>query len=172
MILPATLVHPRVTQEDDRTTRDLELFREQLRSGAAHAHSYVILLGLRTFELGKVLKAVENGLAFGALEHLQRNVGLSTEELGELVQISRRTMARRKQEGRFLPEESDRLLRAARLFARALELFDGASDDALRWLRSAQTALGGAVPLAIARTEVGAREVITLIDRLQQGVFS
>lgn len=171
-LMPAILVHPHASQEEDRTTRDLELFREHLSSGAPGPHAYVVLLGLRTFDLARVLKTVEQGLAFHALERLQRNVGLSFEELADLVQISRRTLARRKQEGRFLPEESDRLLRAARLFAKALELFEGNSEESLKWLTTPQTALGRAVPLAVARTEVGSREVMTLIDRLQQGVYS
>lgn len=170
--MPAILVHPHALQEEDRTTRDLELFREHLSSGASGPYAYVVLLGLRAFDLARVLKIVEQGLSFNALERLHRNVGLSFEELGDLVQISRRTLARRKQEGKFLPEESDRLLRAARLFAKALELFEGNSEESLKWLMTPQAALGRAVPLAFARTEVGAREVVTLIDRLQQGVFS
>jgi len=171
-LMPAILVYPRASQEEDRSTRDLELFREHLSSGPPGPHAYIVLLGLRTFDLARVLKTVEQGITFSALERLHRNVGLSLEELGELVQISRRTMARRKQEGRFLPEESDRLLRAARLFAKALELFDGNSEESLAWLTASQPALGGAVPLTVARTEVGAREVLALIDRLQQGVYS
>jgi uncharacterized protein (DUF2384 family) len=35
-----------------------------------------------------------------------------------------------------------------------------------------QRALGGAVPLEIAKTEVGAREVEQIIGRLEQGVFT
>lgn len=170
--MPALLVHPHASREEDRTTRDLELFREHLSSGASGPYSYVVLLGLRAFDLARVLKTVEQGLTWSALERLHRNVGLSIEELGDLVQISRRTLARRKHEGKFLPEESDRLLRAARLFAKALELFDGNSEESLKWLNTPQTALGQAVPLAVAKTEVGAREVVTLMDRLQQGVYS
>jgi uncharacterized protein (DUF2384 family) len=32
--------------------------------------------------------------------------------------------------------------------------------------------LGGAVPLDVARTELGLREVETILDRLEQGVYS
>ena len=35
-----------------------------------------------------------------------------------------------------------------------------------------QRALGGAIPLDIAKTEVGAREVEQIIGRLEQGVFT
>ena len=89
-----------------------------------------------------------------------------------LVDIPRRTLARRKREGVFPPDESDRLFRAARLFARALELFDGNRDAASEWLTTAQPALGGSAPITLARTDFGTREVERLIGRLEHGVFS
>ena len=69
------------------------------------------------------------------------------------------------------PDESDRLLRASRVFGRALELFEGDPEAARRWLGLPQPALGGATPLAFARTEAGAREVEDLVGRLEHGVF-
>ena len=88
------------------------------------------------------------------------------------MNVPRRTMTRRKSEGRFLPEESDRLLRAARLFGKTLELFEGDRDAATEWLTTAQSALGGGVPLDLARSEVGAQEVERLVGRLEHGVFA
>jgi uncharacterized protein (DUF2384 family) len=40
------------------------------------------------------------------------------------------------------------------------------------WLRSPNRALGGESPLALSKTEVGAREVENLIGRLEHGVFT
>ena len=59
-----------------------------------------------------------------------------------------------------------------RVFGRALELFEGDSQAAERWLSSPRAALGGATPLELAKTEAGAREVEALIGRLEHGVFS
>ena len=81
-------------------------------------------------------------------------------------------LTRRKQEGRFLPDESDRLLRATRIYAKSLDLFEGDRNAAIEWLTNLQPALGGAIPFDIARTEIGAREVEALIDRLEHGAFS
>jgi putative toxin-antitoxin system antitoxin component (TIGR02293 family) len=69
-------------------------------------------------------------------------------------------------------EESDRLLRAGRVFGRALELFDGDTNAARNWLSKPQPALGGGVPLELAETEVGAREVEAAIGRIEHGVYS
>jgi len=112
------------------------------------------------------------GIPFRAYERLARNMALTNDQLLELADISRRTLVRRRAEGRFSPDESDRLLRAARLFGAALSLFEGDRDAALAWLEEPQLAFGGAIPLEIARTEIGAREVEELADRLEQGVFS
>ena len=58
------------------------------------------------------------------------------------------------------------------VFGRALELFEGDSRAAERWLSSPKRALGGAVPYELAETEAGAREVEALIGRIEHGVFS
>ncbi len=157
---------------EERATKDLETFRDYLIHGAPGPHYYVILLGLRTFDLPHLLRSVGRGFSFSVLERLQRNVSLDLEEIIALVQISRRTLTRRREEGRFLPEESDRFVRASRLLGKALELFEGDADATRAWLSAPQTALGGAVPLEVAKTELGAREVETLIDRLEHGVYS
>jgi putative toxin-antitoxin system antitoxin component (TIGR02293 family) len=90
----------------------------------------------------------------------------------ELLDLPRRTLTRRKRDGRFLPDESDRLLRASRLFGKTLELFEGDREAATHWLTSPQIGLGGAVPMNLAKTELGTREIETLIGRLEHGVFA
>ena len=58
------------------------------------------------------------------------------------------------------------------MFGKTLELFEGDRDAATDWLTTAQPALGGAVPLDLAKSEVGAREVERLVGRIGHGVFS
>jgi putative toxin-antitoxin system antitoxin component (TIGR02293 family) len=152
---------------------DLSRFWEEIESGGWGAgHPYLLLLGLDPMDTPQLVERVEEGFTFGELERLRQNMGLSREEMAELVQIKPRTLDRRKKEGRLHPEESDRLLRASRVFGRAIALFEGDIEGALGWLSSPQRALGGAVPLEMARTEIGAGEVEDLIGRLEQGVFA
>lgn len=152
---------------------DLSRFWEEIEPEGWRAnHPYLLLLGLDPMDTPRLVERVEEGLSFGELERLRQNMGLSMDEMAELVQIRPRTLDRRKKEGRLHPEESDRLLRASRVFGRAIVLFEGDGEGALRWLSSPQRALGRAVPLEMARTEVGAREVEGLIGRLEHGVFS
>jgi putative toxin-antitoxin system antitoxin component (TIGR02293 family) len=130
------------------------------------------LLGLRTYELQGLLDRVRKGFAYSAFVRFQRNTNLSVQVLSELTQISSRTLSRRKAAGKLDPVESDRLLRASRVFGRALELFEGDDESARDWLTSEQPALGGLVPLELAESEVGAKEVETLIGRLEYGIPS
>lgn len=156
----------------EAVTPDLERLRQFAREGTPGAHAYVVLLGMITFDPREVLRAVNKGFPYRAFDRFCRNTGLSFDAAIALIDVPRRTMTRRKAEGRFLPGESDRLLRVARLFAQALELFEGDRDAATGWLTAAQSALGHVTPLDLARTEVGSREVEQLITRLEHGVFS
>ena len=60
----------------------------------------------------------------------------------------------------------DRLVRAARIFGGALQLFKGDRATASAWLESGQPVLGGSVPIELARTDLGAREVERALSQL------
>lgn len=141
-----------------------------IRQGRAQGHYYVLLLGLRNYEPLRLNQSIRRGLTYSAFERFQRNTELPSSLLSEVAQISARTLARRKEQGRLDPEESDRLVRASRIFARALELFEGEPEEARRWLTTPQPGLGRKVPLELAATDVGAREVENLIGRLEHGI--
>jgi putative toxin-antitoxin system antitoxin component (TIGR02293 family) len=130
------------------------------------------LLGLKAKGVPELLGLVRAGLQYNSLESFVRKTRFPREEAFSLVQISPRTLARRKEKGRLSPEESDRLVRAARIVSQTRRLFEGNAEAANRWLKSSQQALGGSTPLEYAQTEIGAREVEALIARLEHGVFS
>lgn len=158
--------------ESPRESADVTRFVEFVRAGKPGAHAYAVLLGLQRFAPEKLLDSVEKGLAYQAFVHLQRNLELDPARLQQVVGIPERTLNRRRKEGRLRPDESDRLLRAGRLFGRAIELFDGDADAARNWLARPQRVLGGAVPWDLAATELGAREIETAIGRIEHGVFA
>lgn len=135
-------------------------------------NSYLLLLGLEVGHTPALLQRIKEGLSYNSWESFIRNTDLLKEQAVNLVQISSRTLARRKEEGRLHPDESDRLVRAARIFGLTSELFDGDVDSARKWLTAAQPALGGSTPIEYASTEVGAREVESLIGRLEHGIPS
>jgi putative toxin-antitoxin system antitoxin component (TIGR02293 family) len=152
-------------------TKDLNRYRELATSNAPQPHAYAVLLGLKTIETAPLMKAVQKGFAWSAFERLVENVGLPADQIADVLDLPRRTRARRKAEGRFQPAESDRLLRLARVYARVLDLFSGDREATLRWLTHKKVSLGGAIPLDLARTEIGAREIDVTVDRIEQGVY-
>jgi putative toxin-antitoxin system antitoxin component (TIGR02293 family) len=122
-------------------------------------HGYASLLGLMTFDLPDLLRSIEGGLAARVFDHFVESTGFDEDRVADFADISRRTLATRREEGRFSRDESDRLVRAARVFGAALAFFKGDRATASAWLVSGQPTLGGSVPIEMARTDLGAREV-------------
>lgn len=151
-------------------TPDLVELRRQLSSPSRAEHVYVALLGLRDYRPVRIYAQLQKGLSYAAFERFQRNSGLGAAELGDLIQLPPRTLARRKGVGRLQPDESDRLARVARVFGRALALFEGDPEAARHWLSSRQPLLGKLVPLELAGTDIGALEVEHLIGRIEYGI--
>lgn len=154
------------------THPDLERFRDALRAGRPREHAYSLLFGLKLLDARGVVKLVEAGLPYRALERFQQNADLPIRELAEAISVPLRTLDRRKSAGKLEPEESDRAIRVSRVFAAALGLFEGDDEAARAWLKKRQPLLGNERPIDLVRTEVGAREVERLVGRLEHGVFS
>ena len=151
-------------------TPDLAEVRRRLAARSRPEHFYVALLGLRDYRPFRIYLQLQKGLGYTAFERFQRNTGLAAGAIAELIQLPARTLARRKEAGRLEPDESDRLARAARVFSRALSLFEGDPAAARHWLLSRQPLLGNRVPLELAGTDVGAAEVEHLVGRIEHGI--
>src|SRR5438034_7184723 len=119
----------------------------------------------------ELIHRIQKGLRFSELKSLQDSIDLPFEQLAAKLCISRSTLQRRKAAGRLSPDESDKVLRFARLLEHATDVF-GDVDKGRAWLKHPQYGLGGAVPLDYAETEIGAREVDNLLERIDYGVYS
>lgn len=111
------------------------------------------------------------GLPYGAFVVLTGKLRLGRDEASRALTISNRTLVRRKAAKRFRVDESDRIARLARITARAIETL-GTEEKATDWLRSPNRALGGAVPLYLTSTDIGARQVEDVLARIEHGIFS
>lgn len=132
---------------------------------------YVTLLGMEPRPVSELLEAVQQGFSYRAYDHFQQVVQLPAKDVAALLEIPPTTLVRRKASGQLGKNESERLLRFSRLFAAAIELFEGDVVAARRWLQTPAPALNRVAPLEMARTELGAREVEKLIERLEEGVY-
>ena len=120
-------------------------------------------------ELIRLLK--EEGLPTESFDRLREELGVSDSRLAQVIGVAERTLRRRREAGRLKPDESERLLRLARLFERAREVL-GTPERAQIWMKEPLPALGGRSPLDYADTEPGAREVERVLGRIAHGVFS
>ena len=97
--------------------------------------------------------------------------GLTLRELAASLDLSPRSLQRRRNEGRLASYESDRLYRLARIIALA-KRYIGNDETATRWLKRPNRALGGSTPIELLDTEPGARAVENVLGRIAYGGVS
>lgn len=114
---------------------------------------------------------IERGLGLAPFRQLVRALDTSESQLGKDLGFPSRTLTRRRAGTRFTREESERIVRLARVVRLATEFFNGDLAEARDWLSEERRALGGRTPVSAAQTEVGAREVEALLVRMEDGVF-
>ncbi|MCP5114420.1 MAG: DUF2384 domain-containing protein [bacterium] len=128
-------------------------------------------LGRRLSSEGDLIGAVRAGLPYAAFQSLADLLMLSADTVSSSIGLGKTTLARRKAQGRLSADESDRVLRFARVGASAVDVF-GDPAAASAWLRKRNRALGGATPLSLMDTDLGARQVERVLGRIEHGVFS
>jgi len=131
---------------------------------------HVQSIGIKSKNIDDMIQKVKKGLPIKSFEKLGKKLGVSDNLLSQIVNIPKRTLTRRKQQGRLNTEESEKVLRIARLYDKALDVFEDTAG-AENWLKEPARGLGGAIPLRYAQTELGAREVERLLARIEHGVF-
>lgn len=114
-------------------------------------------------------KIIEKGLDPRSIEQLLA-VGFTQSELDTV--ISSRTLKRRIESQQPLSsEESERLVRYARIFTMAREIF-GENAETLNWLRSPKKKLDDKKPLELLSTEIGAQVIEEYLGQIQSGYFA
>jgi putative toxin-antitoxin system antitoxin component (TIGR02293 family) len=123
-------------------------------------------------ELDRWHERILAGLDFSAVDNLKQHGSLTDAELARLLGMGEATLRRaRAARGKLDAATSDRLYRLSKILAVAEEVLEGPAN-ALQWLRRAQPALGGAVPIDLLITQAGAEEVETLLRRIDFGVYT
>jgi putative toxin-antitoxin system antitoxin component (TIGR02293 family) len=115
-----------------------------------------------------VMNLVEKRLPSRAIDALRQS-GLTDGEVYSLV-VPRRTLTHRRTRREALSrDESDRVVRVARVVALSEEVF-GERERGWRWLRDAKRQFQGRAPLDLLVTEAGARLVEELLYRIDEGM--
>jgi putative toxin-antitoxin system antitoxin component (TIGR02293 family) len=129
------------------------------------------ILKERLADYAAVIHRARSGLPFASLAGVGTRYAIPLLTLARVVGLPARTLARRKKDRRLRADESDRLLRLARVAAEAEDVL-GARENAGQWLQKPNRALGGVAPLDLLDTDLGAAEVVTILGRIEHGVYS
>ena len=115
---------------------------------------------------------VRSGLPFSTLDEVAAAAGVGRLALARVIGLPATTLARRRKAGLLAEEESDRLVRVARIVALVHDMMLGDGKAARWWLVEPHELLDGESPLERASTEAGGRDVEDLVGRIRHGVFS
>jgi putative toxin-antitoxin system antitoxin component (TIGR02293 family) len=117
-----------------------------------------------------IVRLVEGGLPTRVINRLIDR-GLSRTEVFDII-IPLRTWKHRKSRREPLSkEESERVVRAARILARAQAVL-GDLESALEWLRTPKTRFENRPPMAMLSTETGGRLVEQMLIQIDEGMFA
>ncbi len=113
--------------------------------------------------------AVREGLPARSLRSLAERTLTTLGQLQAVTRIDRSTFARRvRSRTKLRTDESDRVVRVARIAALAIEAMGRA--DGLAWLHERNRALGERIPIELLETDVGARQVEQVLGRIEHGI--
>ncbi len=117
----------------------------------------------------QVLEIVERQLATSAIHRLVA-LGITRGEIDALVIPLRTLQHRRSRREKLTVEESDRVMRIARVLSQAESVYES-RNRALVWLRRTNPRLRGRTPLEMLKTDTGSRLVEELLVQIDEGMF-
>lgn len=172
ILMPHFIEHREINDNPQRVYKT----KHNTDSPDIEPESFVIFfnktLGLNSKSRGDLINKIREGLSYESVSKLSKFIDIKESEFCKYIDIPHRTYARRKTEGKFKPDESDRISRVALVLSEAILLFEGDTQRAVKWMSSPKIALGGDTPLEYIDTEIGTQEVRDLISRIEHGVFS
>ncbi len=132
------------------------------------------LLGIYNYGIESVtdfISYIREGIPKKALNHLAEVMALSDAELSAVLHISDRTLRRYSSSQKLNPEQSERVLELARLYARGADVFEDMESFKL-WMESPVGALGNKKPKSFLDTSMGIALLIEELGRIEHGIFA
>jgi putative toxin-antitoxin system antitoxin component (TIGR02293 family) len=117
------------------------------------------------YELGK------GGIPKKALLDLADQTNMSLKALSSILQISERTLQRKKDSDLLNRSVSEQVIQLAQVFSRGNEVFNSV-EDFQTWIETANKALGNKRPEELLSSRYGAQMILDELGRIEHGVFS
>ena len=120
----------------------------------------------------ELVNLTREGLPADILLTLAGDLQMDRRTVARVIGIPERTLSRRlAARQRLSPDESDRMVRFARILALANETL-GDMTKVSHWLRSPNRVLQGCAPFELLDTDAGVQSVETVLGRIAYGVYS
>jgi putative toxin-antitoxin system antitoxin component (TIGR02293 family) len=113
---------------------------------------------------------IRDGIPYEAYDHFKDKLKMTHHELCTFIGL-KNIRALKNASARLSSISSDRLFRLARVYTLAVEVLAD-EDKGREWLKKPQYGLGGRIPLEMATTEIGAKEVENLLGRIEYSVLA
>jgi len=134
-----------------------------------------LYLGLRREEITPfdIIELVRNGIKASLAKKLIKDVHLNQEDFAKHLGLKIRTLSRRfeKPSEKLNAEESEKVIRLARIYLESLDIFKDVNKVG-QWLNRPNRALGGQPPISFLDSDIGAEEVMDVLGRIKDGVYS
>jgi putative toxin-antitoxin system antitoxin component (TIGR02293 family) len=119
------------------------------------------------------IKLTRKGITASLLKKLINRVHINQEDFANYSGIKNRTLSRRFEETgeKLTPEETEKAIRLARIFFESVDVF-GDEEKASTWLKRSNRALNDEVPLSLLDSDIGAEQVMDVLGRIREGVYS
>lgn len=117
------------------------------------------------------IKAARIGLPGKAIRVVSETLEIPMGEVYSLLHITPRTAQRMVNSERLDVDASDHLLQMLKIYKRCLEVFQD-SEKTIRWLKTANYALGDQTPLSLLDTTDGLELVTKSLIKIEYGVFA
>ena len=118
-----------------------------------------------------LMDLARQGLLKNAIDSLAQLLELSTRDLVQYLHISERTLQRYEDNKKLSPELSDHLIQIARVYAKAIDVFEN-PQKAVKWLKYPSHALGGVTPISCLDNFSGIELVLDELGRIEYGVYA
>ncbi|ANI29324.1 toxin-antitoxin system antitoxin component [Yersinia entomophaga] len=130
-------------------------------------------IGLPASRGTALVDSIKLGFSVDVIDTIHLWAAMPKAEILRATGIPSRSLTRRRtNDGRFTPEESERIARFVRVMDAAVDLFGGDRPKATAWMSTPVRGLGNRTPDSLLETETGALEICDLIGRLEHGVFT
>ncbi len=127
--------------------------------------------GIETMAPMEMVRKARTGLGKRAAETLAIAMKISMADISRYLDVSPRTLQRKREGDVFSPAQSDHLLQIAKVFLRCEEIYEG-REAARTWLQRKNRALGDIPPVSLLDTYSGIEMVMDELGRLEHGIIS